>query len=51
MSDEMPGSRPPNQPPPKQGLSTAWIVVLVILGLILLLFGVCIVGAVLDTGA
>ncbi|HEX6887790.1 MAG TPA: hypothetical protein VF143_06760 [Candidatus Nanopelagicales bacterium] len=51
MSDEMPDSLPPGEPPPKQGLSTAWIVVLVILGVILLLFGVCLVGLAMSTGA
>ena len=48
MSDQMPGS--PGQPPHKKGLSTGAIVAIVIVALVLLLFGICVVGAITSGG-
>ena len=44
MSGQMPGS--PGQPPEKKGLSNGAILAIVIVELVLLLFGVCVTGAV-----
>ena len=41
MSGQMPGV-PPSGPPQKKGLSNGWIVALIIVGIIVLLFGVCV---------
>lgn len=49
MSGQMPGS--PGQPPEKKGLSNGAIVAIVIVALVLLLFGVCVAGAMLSSGA
>lgn len=49
MSGQMPGS--PGQPPEKKGLSNGAIVAIVIVALVLLLFGVCVAGSLLSTGA
>lgn len=48
MSGQIPGS--PGQPPEKKGLSTGAIVAIVIVALVLLVFGVCVLGAVAGGG-
>jgi flagellar basal body-associated protein FliL len=48
MSDQMPGT--PGQPPEKKGLSTGAIVAIVIVAIVLLLFGICVAGAMLSSG-
>ena len=49
MSGQMPGS--PGQPPEKKGLSTGAIVAIVIVAIVLMLFGICVGGPILSSGA
>jgi hypothetical protein len=49
MSGQIPQT--PGQPPEKKGLSTGAIVAIVIVAIVLILFGICVGGPLLFSGA